>query len=103
MSDPQTRVITDLITLDQPIKRGDTEIKALQLRKPQSGELRGLSLVDLGQLDVNALHKVLPRITIPSITEAEARGLDPADLLELGAEVGNFLLKRGSKPDFPAT
>lgn len=103
MSDPQERVITDLIYLDKPIKRGDTEIKALQLRKPDSGELRGLTMVDLGQLDVIALHKVLPRITIPSITEPEARKLDPADLLELGAEIGNFLLKKGSRPDFPTT
>ena len=103
MSDTHSPMITDPIDLDQPIKRGESEIKSLQLRKPQSGELRGLSLVDLGQLDVNALHKVLPRITIPSITEAEARGMDPADLLELGAEVGNFLLKRGSRQAFPAT
>lgn len=102
MSDSQTRVVTDPIELDQPIKRGDQEIKSLQLRKPQSGELRGLSLVDLGQLDVNALHKVLPRITIPTITEAEARGMDPADLLELGAEVGDFLLKKARRQDFPA-
>ena len=37
----------NVVVLDEPIKRGDTTITQLELRKPMSGELRGVSLSDL--------------------------------------------------------
>lgn len=86
------------VTLDTPIKRGETEITSIELRKPASGELRGLNLTDLLQMDVNALHRVLPRISMPTITEAEAAALDPADLLQLGSRVAGFLLPKVMRP-----
>lgn len=90
--------LSPAIDLDTPVKRGETAIARVQLRKPQGGELRGLSLVDLAQLDVNALHKLLPRITIPTLTLPEVQALDPADLLALGAEVSGFLLQKAARP-----
>lgn len=87
------------IYLDTPIVRGEQTIETLDIRKPKSGEMRGLSMVDLGQLKVDALHKLLPRITVPNITEAEAKNLDPADLLACGAEVGSFLLQKSHHMD----
>lgn len=87
------------VTLDTPIERGEQTIGILQLRKPKSGELRGLSLVDLGQLKVDALTKLLPRISTPPISEAEAANLDPADLLACGAEIGGFLLQKSQRMD----
>jgi hypothetical protein len=92
-------VLSPIITLDTPIQRGETTIDTLQLRKPKSGELRGLSLVDLGQLKVDALTKILPRVALPTITEAEAADLDPADLLACGAEIGGFLLQKSQRTD----
>ncbi|WP_312312366.1 phage tail assembly protein [Sphingobium yanoikuyae] len=97
MSD--TPILTDPITLDKPIKRGEQTIEELRLRKFDSGEMRSLSLVDLAQLKVDALHAILPRITIPTITPQEAKALDPADLLALGAEVGGFLLQKRHRTD----
>lgn len=82
------------VTLDTPIKRGETTITEINVRKPQSGELRGLNLNDILQMDVNALTKLLPRITSPALTEAEASALDPADLVQLGHEVGSFLVPK---------
>lgn len=85
------------VTLDTPIARGEVSVNELQLRKPRSGELRGLSLVDLGQLKVDSLIKVLPRITVPPITEAEAANMEMADLLACGAEIGGFLLQKSQR------
>lgn len=82
------------ITLDEPLKRDSECITEIKLRSPASGELRGLSLVELGNLDVGALHTLLPRISLPSITEAEARKLCPADLVQLGMVVTDFLLPK---------
>jgi hypothetical protein len=82
------------VTLETPITRGETEIKEVTLRKPGSGELRGINLTDLLQMNVNALHKVLPRISSPSLTEADVAKLDPADLTDMASEVAGFLLKK---------
>lgn len=87
------------ITLDSPIKRGDDTITSVEVRKPASGELRGCNLTDLLQMDVVALTKVLPRITTPSLTEKEVSRLDPADLLQMGSEVSNFLLPNRMKQE----
>ena len=92
-----TAVALAVVTLDTPIMRGEQTIESLQIRKPKSGELRGLSLVDLGQLKTDALIKILPRITVPPITEPEAANLDPADLLACGAEIGGFLLQKSQR------
>ncbi|MBC3860474.1 phage tail assembly protein [Undibacterium jejuense] len=88
------------ITLDEPLKRGDTLIKEVTLRKPKAGELRGVSLVDLGNINVVALQQVLPRITTPILTAQDVANLDPADLLEIGAEVASFLVKKADRTAF---
>jgi hypothetical protein len=85
------------VDLDTPIERGEQKIEQLKIRKPKAGELRSLNLVDLGQLKTDALIKVLPRITMPTITQAEAENLDPADLLACGAEIGSFLLQKSQR------
>lgn len=87
------------VNLDTPIIRGKTYFTSVTLRKPSSGELRGVHLVDLLNLDVTALLKVLPRITTPAITAPEAANMDPADLLACGNKVAHFLLQKSVKTD----
>lgn len=91
--------LTTTITLDTPIKRGEQTIEAITVRKPGSGELRGVSLMDLMRMDVTALHTVLPRITTPTLTTADVSKLDPADLVKLASEVTGFLLPKEAKED----
>ncbi|MDQ7735514.1 phage tail assembly protein [Halomonas sp. SpR1] len=87
-----TGVPTKAIELDTPIQRGKNAVTEITVRKPLSGALRGVALVDLLNMDTRSLQKVLPRITEPALTEADCRDLDPADLLQLGTAVSNFLL-----------
>lgn len=87
------------VTLDSPIKRGKTTIDTITLRKPASGELRGVQLVELLNMDVATLIKILPRISSPGITAPEAAGMDPADLLACGSKISGFLLQRSVKTD----
>ncbi|OFJ45993.1 phage tail protein [Pseudomonas koreensis] len=87
------------VTLDTPISRGKTTINTLNLRKPQSGELRGVQLIELLNMDVATLIKILPRITSPGITAPEAAGMDPADLLACGSKISAFLLQKSVKTD----
>lgn len=94
--------ISDSIMLDTPVVRGDTEITSVQVRKPLSGELRGVTLSGLMQLDVREIIVVLPRITIPTLMQPEVEKLDPADLVKLGAEVVGFLMSKADKASLPA-
>ena len=87
------------VTLDTPIRRGTTNIESIPLRKPASGELRGVSLVELLQMDVASLIKVVPRISSPSLTAVEVAGMDPADLLALSSKISGFLLQKSAKTD----
>ena len=86
------------ITLDTPIMRGEASIDSIEIRKPASGELRGLNMVALSQLEYASLETLLPRITNPPLTVAEVRALDPADFMQLGGEVMDFLLPKAAKP-----
>lgn len=85
---------SDPIVLEQPIKRGDTTITEITLRKPASGELRGLKLVDLLNGDVNATIRLVPRISTPTLTEQDVAALDVADLTLCADNIAVFLQKK---------
>lgn len=88
MADGNTRTIT----LNQPIKRGETEISSVTLRKPGAGELRRLSLNDVLNSDVDTHIKLLPRISGPALTEAELAAMPIDDFAELASAVVGFSL-----------
>jgi len=87
----------EVVTLDTPLQRGETLIETVTIRKPMAGELRGVSLIELMQMDVLALRKVLPRITAPTLTDLEIGRMDPADLVQCGVAVSSFLLSKSAK------
>lgn len=97
--DVQQLADNNTVILDTPIRRGTTSIDSITLRKPNSGELRGVSLVELLQMDVGSLIKVLPRISSPSLTAVEVAGMDPADLLALSSKISGFLLQKSAMTD----
>lgn len=91
------------VKLDTPIKRGEEgeEIREVSLRKPNAGELRGLTMADLARLDVNAMITLLPRITVPNLSVAEVRQLQTEDFFALTTEVGSFLLTKADMAGYP--
>jgi hypothetical protein len=80
------------VTLEHPVRRGETVIESLTLRKPRAGELRGLSLQSLGQSDVNQLITLIPRISEPPLTLQEVEAMEIEDLSAIGEVVFNFFL-----------
>ncbi|MDD2059068.1 phage tail assembly protein [Pseudomonas sp. GD03860] len=85
------------VQLDTPVKRGNTVIEHVTLRKPNAGEMRGLHLAELLNWDVGSLIKLLPRIC--QLNAQEVAQLDPADLVALGGKVTGFLLQKQTKTD----
>lgn len=90
------------VTLDVPIKRPNGDLCKVLVRKPNSGALRGLSLVELLQMNTTALQTILPRITEPMIHKQEMHMVDPADLVALGTEVAGFLVPKAQREVFPS-
>ncbi|PPW54687.1 GpE family phage tail protein [Escherichia coli] len=71
----------NVITLDNPVKRGEQVIEQVTLMKPNAGTLRGVSLAAVANSEVDALIKVLPRMTAPMLTEQEVAALELPDLV----------------------
>ncbi len=92
-----TTIETVTVTLDTPIKRGETEITTITLRRPLGGALRGTSTRRLLEMEVDDLTVVLPRISDPALTPNDLAVMDGADLLKLGGEVAAFLLPKAVK------
>ncbi|EOO7438018.1 phage tail assembly protein [Escherichia coli] len=79
------------VILDTPLMRGEQKIERVTVSKPNAGTLRGVSLAALAQSDVDALIKVLPRMTYPALAEHEVARLDASDLLQFAGKVVGFL------------
>ena len=84
----------ETVEFDNPIQRGDLTISQVNINKPKTGALRGLSLSDLLKLDVDTVIKLVPRVSTPPLAEHEVAALEPTDFLSLStAMVGFFASK----------
>lgn len=95
----KTQTYSKPIPLDEPITRGDQRIDSIRVRKPGAGELRGLKLTDVVQMDVASMQILLPRITEPTLTGADVASMDPADLLNVAGEVVVFFVGKAERMD----
>lgn len=85
------------VELETPLKRGDSEITKVRLRRPSAGDYRGTTMSAAYAMDPVALGKVISRISDPMISEAEYLTMDADDAAELGGEVVDFLLTTRKK------
>ncbi len=77
--------------LDEPIGKGNAKISSFELRKPSAGELRGVPLIDIFQMDVAAYDLLLPRITNPALDKHKIGEMCFEDISRLMGEVTGFL------------
>ena len=74
-----------VITLTNPLVRGETKITEITVNKPTVPALKGLKMFDVLQMDVDALQVLLTRVTNPV--------LHKSDFTELAAVAVGFLGK----------
>ncbi|CAK5470096.1 Phage tail protein E [Escherichia coli] len=91
----------NVITLDNPVKRGEQVIEQVTLMKPNAGTLRGVSLAAVANSEVDALIKVLPRMTAPMLTEQEVAALELPDLVALVPVRWSVFCRRTRCSDVP--
>ncbi len=86
------------VRLETPIERkGADPINEVSLRKPSVGDVRGMKLTDVGQMDVKSMEKLLPRITVPPLLPDEVAALDIADLFALAGIAASFFMKKADR------
>ena len=81
------------VTLNTPILRGEKEITEITLLKPNVLALKGLKMMDVMQMDVDAYINLLPKITTPTLTKADIYALEPEDFTALCTETIGFFVK----------
>lgn len=79
------------ITLSKPIGKGEGKTKEINLREPKAGELRGIAMIGVYQMDVETFDVLLPRITTPQITKQDITDMSMLDIGKLMGGVLNFL------------
>lgn len=89
------------VTLDEPIQRGEQTITTITLRKPLVRELRGLAISAIYASDVDAMAKLLPRISSPTLLPPEIDAMNPADFAALASEAVGFLLPKAARDSLP--
>lgn len=105
MSDTETAPATETagdgrfvtVTLSNPVRRGETVIDAITLRKPNAGELRGLTLQDVMSTDVTAILTLAQRISSPPLVKHEVDSLEPEDFAEIGAVIRGFFMTKAER------
>ncbi|MCB2048560.1 MAG: phage tail assembly protein [Novosphingobium sp.] len=90
------------VPLEQSIARAGGDIAEVSVRRPDPGELEGLSLRDVIDMEAGSMRRLLARITEPALLPGELATMNPADFTALSGEAANFLLPRGVRVDSPS-
>ncbi|SBV94102.1 hypothetical protein KL86APRO_10469 [uncultured Alphaproteobacteria bacterium] len=78
------------ITLSKPLPWGNEEISEIVLRRPTAGDLRGIKLTGIAEMDVNTVMVLLPRISVTPLAKSVLNELDPADVVEVCSALSVF-------------
>ena len=91
---------TRTVTLETPIKRGESAFSSVTIRRPYGPALRGVSLAKILTLgDHDAFATLIPRITHPTIfkSDIESGALDLGDMINIVEEIGIFFLPKSAR------
>lgn len=81
------------VILSTPILRGEKAFNEITVNKPNVLALKGLTMLDVMQMNTDAMMQLLPRITSPMLSKADFATMEAADFIELGASAVSFLAK----------
>ncbi|MBC6416881.1 MAG: phage tail assembly protein [Rhodospirillales bacterium] len=94
---------TKTVTLDSAVRVDGEDVREIALRCPKAGELRGLMLGQLVNLETGAMLRLLPRITRPPLSEAQLAAMTPADFMALAGEAVLFFVPERQRAELIET
>ena len=83
----------EVVTLDTPVKMGETTYTSVEVRKPSVMALRKVRIADILNGDVNSICTLLPLCTTnPTLDKHQLNNLiDPVDIIQMGGAIITFL------------
>ncbi len=78
------------VKLPTSIEKDGKKIKIIELRKPNAGNLRGLNLTDICNMDFDAACTLLPRISI--LNERDLLNIEVENLTPLMVQIAGFFV-----------
>lgn len=85
-----------IISLSKPLVFGDAKIEQLTLRRPSAGDLRGIKVQGIIDMDVNTILALLPRISLTPLAPSTVADIDPADLVSVCEALSGFFVASSS-------
>lgn len=82
------------VALPVPFEKEGKEITSIALRKPCAGDLRGLSLLKVCEMDFSSAYTLLPRIS--NLNERDMLNIDVENLTPLMVEIASFFVNTQS-------
>ncbi|NAW59495.1 MULTISPECIES: phage tail assembly protein [unclassified Vibrio] len=77
-------------TLPKPIEKDGQTLATIDITKPHSGHLRGLSLIDVCEMNFDAGMKILPRVSC--LNERDLANLAPENWAPLLTTIASFFV-----------
>jgi len=81
---------TKTATLSVPIEKDGNEVTEIEVSKPHSGQLRGLSLIDVCEMKFEAGEVLLPRISC--LNERDILDMPPENWAPLLTTIASFFV-----------
>lgn len=82
---------TKTVKLNAPITiEGKEPVESVEIRKPFSGEMRGLKFTNILEMDVDTMFELLPRIS--NLSARDCLNIDPVDYAPLFTAVAGFFV-----------
>ncbi|WP_375751612.1 phage tail assembly protein [Vibrio sp. HN007] len=81
---------TKKVKLPVPIEKDGNTLEEVEISKPHSGQLRGLSLIDVCEMKFEAGEKLLPRISC--LNERDLLNWDPSNWAPVLTEIASFFV-----------
>lgn len=78
------------VKLPIPFEKDGNKVSTLELRKPYAGDLRGLTLTGVCQMDFSAACTLLPRIS--NLNERDMLNIETENLTVLMVEMASFFV-----------
>lgn len=81
---------TKKVTLAVPIEKDGKELTEIEITKPHSGQLRGLSLIDVCEMKFEAGEVLVPRISC--LNERDILEMQPENWAPLLTTIASFFV-----------
>ena len=81
---------TRIVALAVPIEKDGSEFTEVEISKPHSGQLRGLSLIDVCEMKFEAGEVLLPRISC--LNERDILDMPPENWAPLLTTIASFFV-----------